>query len=105
MAHSVPDDIPQTGHNAARPEPPVRASLSNENVPKLRPGSIDNIVDNPVFLRLRSRHDEVPLHVPLDPLQRLARARAHQLVRYLTNAQNLARMDIDVGCLSAQSAH
>src|ERR1700723_2819313 len=73
--------------------------------PQLRPRPIDNIVDDPVFLRLSRGHDEVPLHVTFDPLQRLACARAHQLVRNLANAQNLTRMNVDVGCLSAQSAH
>src|ERR1700730_2419536 len=72
---------------------------------QLSPRPIDDVVDDAVFLRLRGRHDEVTLHVTLDPLQRLARAGAHQLVRNLANPQNLSRMNVDIGSLSAQPAH
>ncbi len=39
----------------------------------LRPRPIDNIVDDPVLLRLRRRHNKVPLHIALNPVQRLPR--------------------------------
>src|SRR5438445_7229134 len=79
-----------------------KAQLDQE---QLRPWPIDNVVDDAVLLRLCGRHDEVALHITLDPLQRLARAGAHQLVRNLANPQNLACMNINIGSLSTQSTH
>src|SRR5580704_7893544 len=71
----------------------------------LRPWSVDNVVDDAVLLRLCRSHDEIALHVPLNPLQRLASACAHQLVRDLTDAKNLSRMDVNICRLAAQPSH
>ena len=67
----------------------------------LSAGTVDDVVDDAVFLGLLGRHNEVALHVALDAIERLAGVLAHQLVCNLADAKNFAGMDIDVRRLSA----
>src|ERR1035437_2266847 len=72
---------------------------------QLRSRPVDNLIDDAVFLGLLRVHDEVPLHVALDAVQRLLGVLGNQVVGNLADAQNLSRVNVDVGGLAAQSAH
>ena len=66
----------------------------------------NDLVNQPVFLRLLGVHDEIALHVALDLFQDLAAVFGQQLVGDLTHAENFARLNIDIGRLSGDaSAH
>jgi hypothetical protein len=81
----VPALVPRIGHITAKivvdktqEARTIGSSLPGSKTPQsLRPRPIDNVVNNAVFLGLCGRHDEVALHITLDPLKRLARAGAH----------------------------
>ena len=60
---------------------------------------VDNLVHDPVFLGLLGVHNEVPLHIALDAVQRLAGVAGDQGVGDLADAQNFARMNVDVSGL------
>src|ERR1700761_5773634 len=84
-----------------QPKPtPVRRLTS-----PLRARPVDDVVDDAVLLGLLRSHDEVALHVALDALKRLTGVLCHQLVRELADAQNFARMNVDVRRLPLQPAH
>src|SRR5436190_16423408 len=63
----------------------------------------DDIVNNTVFLALFGTHDVVPLSIVLYSLQGLAGVVRQDLVQPFTRSEQLARMDVDVRCLAAQS--
>src|SRR5258706_11971066 len=65
----------------------------------------DDIVNNTVFLALVGPHDVVPLRVILDALQRLPRVVRQDLVQPFAGPEQLPRMNIDIGRLSAQPLH
>src|ERR1039457_7411859 len=71
----------------------------------LRSRPVDDLIDDAVFLGLLRVHDEVPLHIPFDAIQRLIGVLGDQIIGNLADAQNLARMNIDVGGLAAQAPH
>ncbi len=70
---------------------------------RLSAGPVDDFVDDAVFLGLLRVHDEVPLDVALDAVEGLAGVLGHQGVGDLADAQNLARMNVDVRGLAAQT--
>src|SRR4029078_6693679 len=63
----------------------------------------DDVVNNTVFLALVGAHDVVPLCVILDTLQGLAGVVSEDLVEALAGAEQLARVDVDIGRLPAQA--
>src|SRR6185312_6770861 len=65
----------------------------------------DDFVNNTVFLPLLRAHDVIPFGVILDALQGLACVMRENLVQALPRAQELARVDIDVGRLTAEALH
>src|ERR1700754_1357745 len=107
----VPTAVPQNGHRRRKSQIlEARADwLGLLNIilisQLLGSSPIDDVVDDAILLRLCCRHDEVALYIALDPLQRLARAGAHQPVRDLTNAKNLSSVNVDIGSLTAQPTH
>ena len=60
----------------------------------------NDVVDDAVFFALLRVHDEVALHVALDLLQPLTGMLGDKLAGDLAHAQNLARVDVDIGRLS-----
>ena len=71
----------------------------------LRAGTVNNIVDDAVFLGLRGVHDEVAFDVALNAVEGLAGVGTHQLVGDLPDAQDLAGVDVDVRGLSTKPSH
>src|SRR4051794_8297975 len=59
----------------------------------------EHLVDDPVFLRLDGAHEVVALGVGLDAIQGLPGVLDQQLVELVARAQDLARVDVDVGRL------
>src|SRR5690242_13898638 len=59
----------------------------------------NDLIDDAVVLALLGIHDEIAFHVLFNLLQLLTGMLRHDLVHDLAHAQNLARMNIDVGCL------
>src|SRR5512140_3717971 len=57
----------------------------------------EDVVDQPVTLRLVGPHEVVPLGVLLDLLEGLAGVMCEELVQLRLQAQDLLRLDLDVG--------
>src|ERR1700676_3496882 len=64
---------------------------------------LNNFFDHAVVLGLFGIHDEIPLDVFLDALNRLAAVLSEQLVDHSTHAQNLLGVQIDVRGLAAET--
>jgi hypothetical protein len=62
----------------------------------------DHLVDDPVLPRLVGRHEVVALRVLRDPLERLAGVLGEDLLEAALDVDDLARLDLDVGCLSLE---
>src|SRR5258706_13371912 len=60
----------------------------------------NDLINDPIFLGLFGDHDVIPLYVLLDPLERLARVTHQDVARDLAHAQDLARLDVDIGRLA-----
>src|ERR1039458_6000162 len=102
----TPEPTLLTSKQTTNPGVEGRGVLCLESArPYLRARPVNDVVDDAVLLRLLRRHDEVAFHVALDAVQRLPCRFAHQLVGDLADAQNLARVDVDVSRLPAQPAH
>src|SRR5688572_21014507 len=63
----------------------------------------DHLVDYTVGLRFLSRHDEVPIRILRNLLQRLSRGGREDLVEKRAIPQDLLRLDLDVHCLPLSS--
>src|SRR5581483_498387 len=86
---------------------PLTSSIS-ERVPKngtALPRLVDDVVNQPVLLALLRIHDEIALHVLFHLVQLLAAVAGQDLVDDLAHAQDLARVNVNVGGLPAQPAH
>src|SRR5262249_55218245 len=59
----------------------------------------DDLVDDPVLPRILGCHEVVALHVLRDPLERLTCVLGDDLFEATLDANYLARLDLDVGCL------
>ena len=65
------------------------------------PCLVDDIVDDSVLLSLLRIHDEVAFHIFFHFFQLLPGVLGQQLIRNLAHAQNFARVDVDIGRLTA----
>src|SRR5260221_14570053 len=61
---------------------------------------LNDLINDPIFLGLFGDHDVVPLHVLLDPIEGLAGVTNQDVAGDLAHAQDLARLDVDVGGLA-----
>ena len=50
-------------------------------------------------------HEEIPLRIPLDSIQRLSSVGSEDLVELLSNLDNFAGVDLDVSCLTPNTSH
>src|SRR2546430_8947269 len=64
----------------------------------------DDSVYDPVLARLFRRHEVVALHVLRDPLERLAWVLGDDLFQAPLDVDYLARLDLDIGGLSFETA-
>src|SRR5918996_5764429 len=64
--------------------------------------SRDHLIDDPVFLRLLGGHDEVPIRVLLDLVQRLPGVPGKDLVEQLPVPEDLLGLDLDVHGLTTR---
>src|SRR3990167_8683353 len=65
------------------------------------PTLVDDLVDQAIFGRFCGRHVVVAFRVARDAVQRLAGALGQDLVQLLAGLENLARLDLDLGRLTA----
>src|SRR5580698_2440365 len=61
-----------------------------------------NFVNDAVFSRLRGVHDKVALYVAFDAFQRLAGVLRHEGVGDFTDAQDFARVNVDISSLTGE---
>src|SRR5260370_18673804 len=66
---------------------------------------VDNFIHQALLLGLLRRHDELALHVLLDFVYRLAAVIGQKLVHHGTHAQNLFRVDINIGSRPSEPGH
>src|SRR5215470_9405364 len=64
-----------------------------------------NLVDDAVFPGLCCVHDEIALYVAFNAFQRLPGVLRHEVIGNFADAQNLARMNVDISSLPGKSAH
>ena len=62
----------------------------------------DDFIHDAICLRLLRRHDEIALHVLVDFFKRLSRVAGEEIVERCAGADDLFRMDIDVGGLAGE---
>src|SRR5229473_1086685 len=60
----------------------------------------NDLINDPIFLGLFGNHDVVTLHVLLDAVEGLAGVTNQDVAGDLAHAQDLARLDVDVGGLA-----
>src|SRR5512141_2238428 len=73
-------------------------------IPSLSLAARDHVVDDTVRLRLLRVHDEIAVGIGDDPVQRLLRVLGEDLVETVLDAQDLLRLDRDVGGLALRAA-
>ena len=66
---------------------------------------VNNLVDHAVFFGLFGIHDEIPLDVFLDAIDGLTTVLRKKLIDDRAHAQNLFRMEVNVGSLAAKTGH
>src|SRR5437588_12610248 len=93
------------GRLAARPRVPIlRASRRRGSKFRLSFSRGDDLVDEPVFLGLLGRHDEIAVRVVRDLLEGLAGVLGEDLVQERAVAQDLLGLDLDVHGLALRPA-
>src|ERR1700686_375853 len=88
------------GWRAGRP--PTIAALT-VRWPTALDAALDDLVDEAVVLRLLGAHEEVAIGVVVDDLDGLATVMREAFVEATVNAEDLLRVDLNVGRLAAES--
>src|SRR5262245_32174304 len=106
--------LPQNEHLSEPPPSRVRAIVGSlggrprrhdhlGHGPGRRLGG-DDLVDDPVLLRLLRRHEEVAVGVALDLVHRLARVVHEDAVQLLPHPEDLPRLAVDEGGMTQLAA-
>src|SRR5487761_431824 len=95
---SSPGTIPLLGELPTAGERRAGTDRARDGAPAWRrtgaPGRQDDVVDDAVGLRLLGRHEEVPIDVPFDLLERLSAVKGDDLRHPPGGGHHLAQMDL-----------
>src|SRR2546426_12508309 len=65
----------------------------------------NDLVEDPVFLRLAGRHDEITVRIRVNPLPGLTRVPRKDVAQPVLDLENLLRLDRDVRGLAGKAPH